>query len=116
MYNSIATKLSNAVAPPKLDAHLSCSLPNGLLTTIPLQNGTTYVGNHNGFHLEQFRDKAKAIIRRARKRYYLQVLEADTQTYVNRQLVKDACSLKHGDLIQIGDLFAVYYTEPTVTA
>ncbi len=116
MYGSIATKLSDAVAPPKLDAHLSCSLPNGLLKKIPLQDETTFVGDNDNCYLEQVKDKAQAIIRRARKRYYLQVLEAGTQTYVNRQLVKDACSLKHGDLIQVGDFFAVYYTESNVTA
>ncbi len=114
MYNSIATKLSEAVSPHVPDAHLSCSLPNGLMKTIPLQHKETLLTFTNT--LEPIKENAQAMICRARKRYYLQILEANAQTYVNDQLIKDACSLKDGDLIRIGDGFVVCYTETHASA
>ena len=119
MYSSIATKLSKAVSPPIPHARLTCSFPNGLVHTISLLDEDAYITaphSLNQVDLEQVKDKAKAIIRRARKRYYLQVLTDDAQTYVNDQLVHDACSLKNGDRIQVGDVFAVYYTLAQATA
>ena len=115
MYSSIASKLSNAVSPPTPKAQLTCSLPNGLIQVIPLQDEDAYLTDSNS-PLDQVKDKAKAIVRRARKSYYLQVLNKDEQTYVNNQPVHDACSLKNGDLIQVGNIVAVYCVPSNVTA
>ncbi len=115
MYSSIASKLSDAVSPPIPKAQLTCSLPNGLIHVIPLLDEDAYLTGGNS-PIDQVKDKAKAIVRRAHRRYYLQVLNKDEQTYVNHQPVHDACSLKDGDLIQIGDIVAVYCTPSKVSA
>lgn len=115
MYSSIASKLSKAVSPPIPKAQLTCSLPNGLIHIIPLLDEDAYLTDGNS-PLDQVKDKAKAIVRRAHKRYYLQVLNKDEQTFVNYQPVHDACSLKNGDLIQIGNIVAVYCVPANITA
>lgn len=115
MYNSIASKLSNAISPPTPKAQLTCSLPNGLLQVIPLLDEDAYLTGGNN-PINQVKDKAKAIVRRAHKRYYLQVLNKNEQTFVNHEPVHDARSLKNGDLIQIGDIVAVYYMPSNINA
>jgi len=91
---------------------IMCNWANGRRETLQLPHtGKVTVGSSPTDEVQTNKStsaKSQVLIKRGRTRYYLEVLDNTFPTILNGQLIVDARSVKNGDVLQVGDVIAVF--------